>query len=137
MAVSLDKLIMTNRPTLVDGITKDAIRQIPSYGKPLLGQTVERVERWLDALAKSIGQNDPHILEQHLTAVANERRQEGFAVSELHAIVEITEQQLQEIIARSGGSEVEQNALSALLRAVMDAARMILSVTYVLMASAS
>ncbi len=132
MATSLNELIVEHREALVDSIVKDAIRQIPSYGQAPLRLTIQRVERWLDALADSIAQNEPDILERHLVAVAGERQQEGFAIIELHSIVHITEEQLQGLIARSVADEVERNGLLALLAAVMGAARMVLSVRYIL-----
>lgn len=132
MATSLDKLIVEHRESLVDSIVKDAIRQIPSYGQAPLRLTIQRVEHWLDALADSIAQNEPDILERHLVAVAGERRQEGFAIIELHSIVQITEEQLQGLIERSIADEIERNGLLTLLAAVMGAARMVLSVRYIL-----
>jgi hypothetical protein len=132
MAVSLDELAVEHREALVNGIVKDAIRQIPAYGRAPLRQTVERVERFLDALAESIARNDPDILEQHLVGVAQERKQEGYAILELHAIVYITEEHLQTTIRNVVTDEVERNGLSALLEAVMGAARMVLSVRYLL-----
>ena len=135
MATSLDKLIVENQESLVDLIVKDAIRQIPSYGRASLQLTMERVERWLKTLAASIEQNDPHILEHYLTAIAVERQEEGYPIGELHAIVRVTEQYLRDLVVSSSSAEIEQNALNALLEAVMGAARMVLSVTYVLSAA--
>jgi len=132
MAVSLDELIVEHREALVDGIVKDAIRQIPAYGRAPLRQTVERVERFLDALAESIARNDPDVLERHLVGVAQERQQEGYAIMELHAIVYLAEEHLQVTIRRVVADEVERNGLLALLGAVMGAARMVLSVRYIL-----
>lgn len=132
MAVSLDELIIEHREALVDGIVKDAIRQIPSYGRAPLRQTVERVERFLDALAESIAQNEPDVLERHLVGVARERKREGYAVMELHAIVYITEEHVQTVIRRAVADEVARTGLLALLDAVMGAARMVLSVRYIL-----
>ena len=130
MAVSLDELIVEHREALVDEIVKDAIRQIPAYGRAPLRQTVERVERFLDALAESIARNDPDVLERHLVGVAQERQQEGYAIMELHAIVYLAEEHLQVTIRRVVADEVERNGLLALLGAVMGAARMVLSVRY-------
>ena len=130
MAVSLDELIVEHREALVDGIVKDAIRQIPAYGRAPLRQTVERVERFLDALAESIARNEPDVLEQYLVGVARERQQEGYAIMELHAIVYLAEEHLQVTIRRAVADEVERNGLLALLGAVMGAARMVLSVRY-------
>jgi hypothetical protein len=132
MAVSLDELIVEHRESLVDGIVKDAIRQIAAYGRAPLRQTVERVERFLDALAASIARNDPDVLERHLVGVALERKREGYAIMELHAIVHIAEEHLQAAIRHTVTDEVERNGLLALLDAVMCAARMVLSVRYLL-----
>jgi len=132
MAVSLDELIAEHRESLVDGITKDAIRQIPSYGRAPLRVTIERVDRFLNALAESVAENDPDILERHLVGVAGERREEGYAIVELHAIVHLTEGHLQALIAHSVPDEVERNGLLALLDAVTGAARMVLSARYML-----
>lgn len=132
MATSLDRLIVEHRESLADSIVKDAVRRIPSYGQAPLRLTIQRVERWLDALAASIAQNDPDILERYLVEVAGERRQEGFAIIELHSIVHITEEQLQGVIERAVTDEVERNGFLALLTAVMGAARMVLSVRYIL-----
>jgi hypothetical protein len=134
MAVSLDELIVEHREALVDGIVKDAIRQIPAYGRAPLRQTVERVERFLDALAESIGRNDPDVLERHLVGVARERQQEGYAIMELHTIVYLAEEHFQAVIHGAVLDEVERNGLLALLGAVMGAARMVLSVRYLLSA---
>jgi hypothetical protein len=128
----LDRLIVEHRESLADSIVKDAVRRIPSYGQAPLRLTIQRVERWLDALAASIAQNDPDILERYLVEVAGERRQEGFAIIELHSIVHITEEQLQGVIERAVTDEVERNGFLALLTAVMGAARMVLSVRYIL-----
>jgi hypothetical protein len=132
MAVSLDELIVEHRESLVDGIVKDAIRQIPSYGRAPLRQTVQRVERFLDALAESIARNDPDVLERYLVGVAQERKREGYAIMELHAIVHLAEEHLQAVIQNDVTDEVERNGLLALLEAVMGAARMVLSVRYIL-----
>jgi hypothetical protein len=130
MAVSLDELIVAHQETLVDGIVKDAIRQIPSYGRAPLQQTVDRVESFLDAMAESVAQNDPDLLERHLVGVAQERKREGYAIMELHAMVHLAEEHLQETIRSAVTNEIEHDRLSALLEAVMDAARMVLSVRY-------
>ena len=132
MTVSLDELIVEYREALVDGIVKDAIRQIRAYARAPLRQTVERVERLLDALAESIARNDPDVLERYLVGVARERQQEGYAIMELHAIVHISEEHVQAVIRDSVPDEVERNGLLALLGAVMGAARMVLSVRYIL-----
>jgi hypothetical protein len=136
MAVPLDVLIAKHRESLVDGIVKDAIRQIPAYGEAPLRQTVDRVERFLDALTASIAGNDPDILEKYLVGVAQQRKREGYAIMELHAIVQITEEHLQDAIQTDVAGEVDRTGLLALLEAVMDAARMVLSIRYVLSATA-
>lgn len=133
MVISLDKLIVENLETLVDGITKDAIRQIPSYREAPLRRTIERVETWLEALATSIEKNEPEIMEHHLVMVAHERQEEGYALSELHNIIQISEYHLDTLIQNITADQVEQNALEALLKAVMGAARMVVSVNYVLL----
>jgi hypothetical protein len=134
MITSLDKLIAENRDELMDSVVKDAIRSIPSYGGAPLMQTVGRVERWLDALASSIQENEPEILERYLNMVAAERREEGYAIGDLHMIVRITEEHLGSLVSRKVADQVDRNAHLLLLEAVMGAARMVLSVTYVLMA---
>jgi hypothetical protein len=134
MTISLDDLMIQHFESLVDEITKDAIRRIPSYGKTPLNLTVERVERWLKTVAESVGQNDPEILKQHLTTVAKERREEGYAIGELHAIVQITEGHVQDVILDSDLDPTERTGHLALLDIVMEAARMVLSVTYLLSA---
>jgi len=132
MAASLDKLIIKHRESLVDSIVKDAVREIPSYGQAPLRLTLHRVEGWLDALANSIAQNEPDILERYLVAIAGERRQEGFAIIELHSIVHITEEHVRDLIERAVADEIERNGFLTLLAAVMGAARMVLSVRYIL-----
>lgn len=132
MATTLDRVIAKHRESLADSIAKDAIDQIPPYREAPLRLTMERVERWLDALHESIRRNDPDVLEQYLTGIAEERRQEGFAVGELHAIVYITERHLRAAVAGTCTDQVECNALLAVLEAVMGAARMVLSIQYIL-----
>lgn len=134
MVPSLDKLILENQAELVDAITKDAARQIPSYRQAPLQQTIPRVERWLHTLAASLQENDPQILERYVVAVAHERRQEGYQATELHSIVQITEDHLNALIERAAPDLVARNALTALLQAVLDAAHMVISVNYVLIA---
>ena len=135
MGVTLDRFIVENRESLVDRIVKDAIGQIPSYAKAPLRVTIERIEQALDALASSIRENDPDILEQHLVGVTAERRREGYVILELHAIVSIIERHLHADVVRACPDEVECNALLALLDAVMGAARMVLSVRYMFSAT--
>jgi hypothetical protein len=132
MEVTLDRLIVENRESLVDGIVKDAIRQIPAYGQAPLRQTIDRVERFLDALVASIARNDPDLMEHYLVSVAQERKQQGVAIMELHAIVDIAEKHLRATVRSAISDDVERNGLLALLEAVMDAARMVLSVRYLL-----
>ncbi len=132
MAASLGDLITDHREALVDAITKDAIRQIPSYADAPLQLTLERIEDWLNTLSKSILQNDPHLLSQYLMDVGEERQVEGYPIGELHAIVRCTEHHLRHLIARSYSEPVERNGQTALLTAVMDSARMTLSVAYIL-----
>ena len=132
MGITLDRLIVENRELLVDRIVKDAIDQIPSYAKAPLRVTMERVEEGLDALADSIRNDDPDILEQHLIGIASTRRREGYAILELHAVISLYEQHLRDLVLGAGTDEVECNALLALLDAIMGAARMVLSVRYML-----
>jgi hypothetical protein len=130
--ITLDQLITEYLESLVDSIVKDAVRQIPSYREAPLARTIERAERWLKMLATSVHENDPQILERYLVAVAHERQKEGYLVVELHTIVQITESRIRELIEASITDEVQRNALFALLEAIMGAARMVLSVSYVL-----
>ncbi|MGD2176732.1 MAG: hypothetical protein PVG71_02810 [Anaerolineae bacterium] len=132
MTTSLGDLITDHREMLLDSITKDAIRQIPSYAAAPLQLTMERIGRWLKTLSDSILQNDPHLLSQYLLDVGEERQAEGYPVGELHAIVRCTEHHLRELIARSYSDPVQRNGQTALLTAVMDSARMTLSVAYIL-----
>jgi hypothetical protein len=132
MTASLGDLIVEHQGLLVDRITKDAIRQIPSYADAPLQLTVERVERWLQVLSDSIVQNEPHLLSQYLLEVGQERRLEGYPVSELHAIVSCTERHVRELVTGSYSDPVERDGQTALLTAVMDSARMALSVAYIL-----
>ena len=134
MGITLDNLITDNRELLVDRIVKDAIGQIPSYAEAPLRVTIERIEEGLDALAESIREDDPDILEQHLIGIAATRRQEGYAILELHAVIYLYERHLRDAIVSNCTGEVECNALMALLDAVMGAARMVLSVRYMLIA---
>jgi hypothetical protein len=132
---TLDKLIRENVEGLVDGITKDAVRQIPSYREAPLKITVDRIGNWLRVLATSLHENDPQVLEKYLVTVAHERYAEGYRVTELHNIAQLTEQHLFEYITQAELDELERNALIALCEAAMDAARMVISVTYVLINS--
>jgi hypothetical protein len=132
VAASLYQLIVEHQEPLVDGIVKDAIRQIPAYAKAPLRETMARVEQALQAIADSVRENDPDLLEQYLVGVAQERREEGYAILELHAIVHIIERHVSGLIRATCPDQVERNARLALLGAVMDAARMALSVRYLL-----
>jgi ribosome-binding protein aMBF1 (putative translation factor) len=137
MSISLDELIAEHQEVLVDKVTKDAICRIPSYREAPLRETIQRVERWLKALSDSIAENDPEILEEYLQTVARERRKQGYAIAELHAIVQITEEHMETLVNRALAVETERNANLAVLEIVMDAARMVLSVTYVINAQAN
>lgn len=132
MVTSLNDLITTHWETLADAIVKEAICQIPSYGEAPLRLTIERIERWLRTLAESISQNNPPLLAGYLIAVAEERRAEGYPIGDVHAIVYVTERHLRNLIARSCPDQVERDSQTALLTAIMDSARMTLSVTYIL-----
>ena len=132
MDASLDTLILENLEDLVDRITKDAIRFIPSYRDAPLRTTAKRVEVWLQVLATSLHENDPQVLEKYLVTIAHERYAEGYQVTELHSIVQLTDQHLRDYIELTTIEPTERNALIALCEAVMDAARMVISVTYVL-----
>jgi DNA-binding transcriptional regulator YbjK len=133
--VTLDQLIRENLEDLVDHITKDAVRQIPSYREAPLSTTVERVENWLRVLATSLHENSPQVLEKYIVTIAHERYSEGYQVTELHNIMQLTEQHLRQIINRTVVEPLERNALIALCEAAMDAARMVISVTYILITS--
>jgi hypothetical protein len=130
--ISLDELITEKWSDLVDAITKDAVRRIRSYANAPLRTTMERVERWLKTLAESIAKNQPDLLAEYLAAVGEERREEGYPIGDLHAIVHTTEEHLSDLIEDTYDDPVEQNGQMALLTAVMDSARMTLSVTYIL-----
>lgn len=132
MDATLDKLILENLEDLIDRITKDAVRFIPSYRDAPLRITAKRVEVWLRVLATSLHENDPQILEKYLVTIAHERYAEGYQVTELHSIVQLTDQHLRDYIELIAIEPTTRNALTALCEAVMDAARMVVSVTYVL-----
>ena len=134
--MTLTDLIEENLESLVDGITKDAIRQIPSYGKAPIKLTMARMERLLKVLVESIRRNNPNVLEQYLMGIAEERREHAYPIGELHAILEIAERHLHDLVVQSAANEVERNAWLALADATMDSARMILSKTYLLLAKA-
>jgi len=132
--VNLTELVENNLEALVDGITKDAIRRIPSYGKAPIKLTLARVERLLRILQDSVRYNDPNILLQFLERVAEERRQRAYPIGELHAILDITEEHLQNLVEQSTGDALELNAQRALVDAIMDSARMVFSKAYLLLA---
>ncbi len=92
------------------------------------------MERLLEILAESIRRNNPNILEQYLVGIAEERREHAYPIGELHAIFDITEQHLQDLVVQATPDEVERNAWLALVDATMASARMILSKTYLLLA---
>ena len=130
MKAHLTDLISQHYDALVDEITKDAIRQIGAYGDAPLRQTVQRIERSIKALADSIRLNEPEILKAHVTAVAAERQKEGYSAAELHAVIHIMKQHLQELVANTYDDEVERTGYLALIDAIMESARMIVSVAY-------
>jgi hypothetical protein len=134
--MTLTELIQANVESLVDGITKDAIRQIPSYGRAPIKVTMARMERLLRVLVESVRRNNPNVLEQYLMGIGEERREHAYPIGELHAILEITEQHLRGLVEQSFAHEVERNAQLALVNATSDSARMILSKTYLLLAQA-
>jgi hypothetical protein len=129
---SLDQLILENLNGLADRIAKDAVLQIPSYHEAPLKTTMERIENWLRVLATSLHKNDPQVLEKYIVAIAHERYMQGYKVTELHNLVQITEQHLRSAIEQAKTEPLERNALIALCGAALDAARMVISVTYVL-----
>ena len=134
MSATLTELIEENLDSLVDGITKCAIRQIPSYSKAPIKLTMARVEQLLTILAESIRRNNPNVLEQYLMGIAEERREHRYPIGELHAVFDITEQHLQDLVVQATPDEVERNAWLALVDATMASARMILSKAYLLLA---
>ncbi|MGD1993799.1 MAG: hypothetical protein PVI59_11450 [Anaerolineae bacterium] len=129
---TLDSLIVRHWQSLADGITKDGIRQLPSYGEAPLRLTMERVERWLKVLAESIDRNEPQLLAGYLEAIAKERQAEGYPIGDLHAIIHITERHIRDLIDQACSDPVERNGQQALLIAIMDSARMALSIAYML-----
>jgi hypothetical protein len=132
VTTTLDQLIVEHQEALVDRIVKDAILQIPSYQEAPLRQTMDRIDQALRVVADSIKKNDPDIIEAHLMAVADERQSERYTIGELHAVVQIIERQVSDLIRAACSDETECTALLALLEAVMDAAQMVLSVRYLL-----
>lgn len=127
----LDELIRDNWQTLSDGIIKDAIREIPAYNKAPVRSTTVRVTKWLDVLAESIARNKPETLAGYLSSISIQRREEGYEIKDLHAMVYITERHLAKLIENLVVDPVERNGQLALLNAVMDSARMVLSVAYI------
>jgi len=134
MATNLVDLIEGNLDWLVDEITKDAIRQIPSYGRAPIRQTLVRIEHLLKILAESVRRNEPSVMEQFLEGVAQERRARAYPIGELHAVLDIAAKHLHALVARVVEGEVEQNAQSALVSAIVDSAHMVFSKTYLLLA---
>lgn len=130
MTIHLTNLISEHYDSLVDEITKDAIRQVTAYGDAPLRQTVERIERSIKALADSIRLNDPDILKQHVTAVAAERQKEGYSAAELHAVIHIMKQHVQNLIAKTYDDETERTGYLALTDIIMETARMIVNTSY-------
>ena len=130
--ISLDDLILEHWAELIDLITKDAVARIRSYAKAPLTLTMERVERWLKTLADSVAKNQPDLLAEYLAAIGEERHEEGYPIGDLHAIVSITEERLEDLIEEVIQDPVERNGQMALLTAIMDSARMTLSVTYII-----
>ncbi len=127
----LDSLIRDHWEPLTDGIIKDAIREIPAYGSAMVRTTSVRVTKWLDVLAESVARNQPEILAGYLSSITLQRREEGYAIKDLHAMVYITERHLSRLIDDHVPDQVARNAQHALLNAVMDSARMVLSVAYI------
>jgi hypothetical protein len=134
MTTNLVDLIENNLEWLVDETTKDAIRQIPRYGKAPIRQTMARMERLLKILAESVRRNSPNLLEQFLEGVAEERHARAYPIGELHAILDITETHLRELVAQSAAGEVDRNAQNALVNAIIDSAHMVFSKAYLLLA---
>jgi hypothetical protein len=135
MSVSLADLIENNLEWLVDEVAKDAIRQIPSYGKAPIKLTMARMERLLKILAESVRRNNPNIMEQFLEGVAVERHERAYPIGELHAILDSVERHLSDLVKQSTSDKVERNAQLALVDAIMDSARMVFSKAYLLIAA--
>lgn len=135
MSTTLTELIEENMEALVDGITKDAIRQIPSYARAPIKATLARVKRLLEILAESIRRNNPNLMEQYVTGIAEERREHKYPIGELHAILDVVERHLRDLVVQSTDQEVERNGLLALVDATVDSARMVFSKSYVLLAA--
>jgi hypothetical protein len=136
MAGTFVELAEQNLELLVDGITKEAIQRIPAYGKAPIRQTLARVERVLGVLVESIRRNTPNVLEHYLMGIAEERREQAYPIGELHAIFDIVEHHLSDLVVQTTPGEVERNARLALVDATMASARMILSKAYLLLAKA-
>ena len=106
-----------------------------AHDRTYLGkETLDRVERLLGVLVESIRRNNPNVLEQYLMDIGEERREGAYPIGELHAILEIMEQHLRDLVMLATAQEVERNAQLALVEATMASARMILSKTYLLLA---
>jgi hypothetical protein len=130
MPLDLVDLIESNVGWLVDEITKDAIRQVPLYGKAPIRQTMARTEMLLNILAESVRRKRPALLEQFLEGVAEERFDRGYPIAELHSILDITEKHIHDLIAQPAAGEMERAAQDAALRAVIDSAHMAFSKAY-------
>lgn len=136
MTSMLADLIEQNLELLVDGITKEAIQHIPSYGRAPIKQTMTRVEQWLGILVESIRRNNPNVLEQYLMGIAEDRRGDAYPLGELHAIFDITKQHLRDLVVQATPDEVERNARLALVDATMAAAHIIMNKAYLWLAGA-
>ena len=134
MTANLVDLIEQNMDWLVDEITKDAIRQVPTYGRVPIKQTMGRMERLLGILADSVRRDNPDIMEQFLEGVAEQRHDGAYPIGELHAILDSTERHLHDLVAQSVVGQMERNAQNALVRAIIDSAHMVFSKAYLLLA---
>ncbi len=93
------------------------------------------MKRLLEILAESIRRNNPNLMEQYVTGIAEERREHKYPIGELHAILDIVERHLHDLVVQSTDQEVERNGLLALVDAAVDSARMVFSKSYVLLAA--
>ena len=99
---------------------------VPGADGPLSRRPIETCgDELLVSRCRCAGSHDDHF-------AFGEGIEEGFAVGELHAIVYITERHLRAAVAGTCTDQVECNALLAVLEAVMGAARMVLSIQYIL-----
>lgn len=126
----LTDLINEHYDELVDEITKDAIRQLEHYGDAPLRLTAERMEQAIRATVDSIRLNEPDILKKHVTAVAAERQEEGYTAADLHAIIQIMKQHIQDLVTKTYDNETECTGYLALTDIIMETARMFVSVAY-------